>query len=64
MTIDSCAQERAWDLTADTEIIVSRLAFSSDEYQGTISQFSPDGRYYISGGVSLHWSISVVGPDE
>lgn len=64
MTIDTCAQERAWDLTADREIFVSRLTFSNDEYPGTISQFSSDGRYYISGGVSLQWSISVVGRDE
>lgn len=64
MTIDSCVQRRAWDLTADTEIFVSRLVYSNDEFQGTISQFSPDGRYYISGGDYLHWGILVVGPDE
>lgn len=64
MTIDSCVQKRAWDLTADTEIIVSRLVYSNDEYQGTVSQFSPDGRYYITGGNYLYWGLWAVGPDE
>ena len=63
MTVDSCVQRRAWDLIADREIYVP-LVYSNDAFQGTVSQFSPDGRYFISGGDYLYWGIWAVGPEE
>ena len=63
MTMDSCVQKRVWDLTTDREINVLPV-FSYDAIQGTVSLFSPDGRYYISGGDYLAWSLQAVGPEE
>ena len=63
MTMDSCVQERVWDLTADREIYIPPV-YSYDAFQGTVSLFSPDGRYYLSGGDYFPWSFKVVGPEE
>ena len=63
MTMDSCEQRRVWDLTTDREIYIPPVN-SYDAFRGTVSLFSPDGRYYISGGDYLAWSFQVVGPEE
>ena len=63
MTMDSCVQKRAWDLTTDREIYIPPI-YSYDAFQGTVSLFSPDGRYYLSGGDYLAWSFKFVGPEE
>ena len=65
MTNDSCVQKRAWDLTTDTEIFVPRLDYPPNyDVQGTVSLFSLDGHYYLSGGDYSSWAFWVVGPEE
>ncbi len=63
MTVGSCVSTRAWDLTTDTEIHLPLKQFSKENH-GTVSLFSPDGGYYISGGDYLYWNTWAVGPEE
>ena len=63
MTMDTCVQKRAWDLTTDREIYIPPV-YSYDAFRGTVSLFSPDGRYYLSGGDYLAWNFKFVGPEE
>ena len=60
MTIDECGQNRAWDLTADTEIFIPQLDYTNEDDPGTVTQFSPDGRFLVIGGKRLGWGLFFV----
>ncbi len=60
MTVDDCGQIRAWDLTADAEIFIPQLDYSNENNPGTVTQFSPDGRFLAKGGKKLGWGLFFV----
>lgn len=48
MTTDDCDQQRAWDMEMDREVIpLAWETFTAQGYDGSVMQFSPDGRYLV-----------------
>jgi len=60
MTVDECDQTRAWDLNADREIFIPQLDYRDEDNQGTVMQFSPDGRFLVEGSKTLGWGLYFV----
>ena len=59
MTADSCSQLRAWDLTADAEIVIPGPDHSNDRNPGTSVVFSPDG-LLLSDVSWNHWTFMLI----